>query len=67
MVNLAFNEAMFFETQRMSSERPLSGRVVRSFEIQVAKATEWTKERPCGGEYKKVVFYMRDPTVIILL
>ena len=28
-----------------------SGRVARSFEIQVAKATNGQKERLCGGEY----------------
>ena len=39
---MAFNKTMSFETQRMSSETSV-GRVVRSLEIQVAKATNRQK------------------------
>ena len=42
MVNVAFNETMSFETQRMCSETSV-GRVVHSSEIQVAKATNKQK------------------------
>ena len=42
VVNVDFNETMSFETQRMSSETSV-GTVVRSLEIQVAKATNRQK------------------------
>ena len=54
MVNLAFYETMSFEIQRMSSET--SFRVVRSFEIQVAKATNGQKNGFAEESKKKVKF-----------
>ena len=42
VVNVAFNEIMSFEIQRKPSETSV-GRVVRSLEIQVAKATNRQK------------------------
>ena len=45
MVNLAFNETMSFEYKELECllKRLLSGSVVRSYEIQVAKATNGQK------------------------
>ena len=48
VVNLAFNETMSFEIKRMSFEGPLSGRVVRLYEIQLAKATN--RQKNCSEE-----------------
>ena len=42
-MSVAFNETMSFETQKCPLKRQSVGRVVRSFEIQVAKATNEQK------------------------
>ena len=53
-MTLVFNETMSFEIQRMSFET--SGRVVRLFESQVAKATNGQK----NGSAKKSIIVGRS-------
>ena len=43
VVNLAFNETCPLKYKECFPKRPLSGKVVRSFEIQVEKATNGQK------------------------
>ena len=52
VVNLAFNETMSFEMQRMSSETSLIWQSRSLVRDSGSKGNKWAKGRLCGGEYQ---------------